>query len=152
MPKPYKRKKEPYNNERMQEAVSAVLKGTYFIRKATDIFNVNKSTKQSTKIQVNLEGVQQSLQKLRRKLQTHKKRHQDREWSYRGDNYCTGSVPSAKKKKLEAGQLNRKILGKDWLAGFMKRHPTLSIRKPEKLSTTRARLTNPEITKYFHDL
>lgn len=98
MPKPYKRKKEPYNNERMQEAVSAVLKGTYFIRKATDIFNVNKSTKQSTKIQVNLEGVQQSLQKLRRKLQTHKKRHQDREWTYRGDNYCTGSVPSAKKR------------------------------------------------------
>lgn len=48
MPKPYKRKKEPYNNKRMQEAVSAVLKGTYSIRKAADIINVNKSTLQDT--------------------------------------------------------------------------------------------------------
>lgn len=76
MPKPHKRKKEPYNNKRMQEAVSAVLKGTYSIRKAADIINVNKSTlhdtmKKKLKIHVNLEGVQQSLQKLRRKLQTH---------------------------------------------------------------------------------
>lgn len=60
----------------MQEAVSAVLKGTYSIRKAADIYNINKSTlhdtmKKSSKIQVNLEGVQQSLQKLRRKMQTH---------------------------------------------------------------------------------
>lgn len=78
MPKPYKKNKnkEPYNNKRMQEAVSAVLKGTYSIRKAADIYNINKSTlhdtmKKSSKIQVNLEGVQQSLQKLRRKMQTH---------------------------------------------------------------------------------
>lgn len=60
----------------MQEAVSAFLKGTYSIRKAADIYNINKSTlhdtmKKSSKIQVNLEGVQQSLQKLRRKMQTH---------------------------------------------------------------------------------
>lgn len=60
----------------MQEAVSAVLKGTYCIRKAADVYNINKSTlhdtmKKSSKIQVNLEGVQQSLQKLRRKMQTH---------------------------------------------------------------------------------
>lgn len=78
MPKPYKKNKnkEPYNNKRMQEAVSAVLKGTYSIRKAADIYNINKSTlhdtmKKSSKIQLNLEGVQQSLQKLRRKMQTH---------------------------------------------------------------------------------
>lgn len=33
------------------------------------------------------------------------------------------------------------------------RHPKLSICKPEKLSTTRARMTISEtITKYFHDL
>lgn len=48
MPKPHKRKKEPYNNKRMQEAVSAVLKGTYSIRKAADIINVNKSTLHDT--------------------------------------------------------------------------------------------------------
>lgn len=42
-----------------------------------------------------------------------------------------------KNMKLEAGQFNKKIPGKDWFAGFLKWHPTLSIRKPEMLSTTR---------------
>jgi hypothetical protein len=35
----------------------------------------------------------------------------------------------------------------------MKRHPDLSIRKPEKLTTTRARMLNPVVvTNYFNDL
>lgn len=54
---------------------------------------------------------------------------------------------------MKVGQFNQKISGKDWFVGFIKRNPTFSIRKPEKLSLTRARMTNPEkITKYFHDL
>lgn len=60
----------------MQEAVSAVSKGIYSIRQAAGIFDVNKSMlhdtmTKGTKIQVNLEGVQQYHQKLRRKLQRH---------------------------------------------------------------------------------
>ena len=43
--------------------------------------------------------------------------------------------------------------GKDWFDGFRKRHPELTIRKPEKLTTTRARMVNPVILKnYFDDL
>ena len=43
--------------------------------------------------------------------------------------------------------------GKDWFDGFMKRHPDLSIRKPEKLTTARARMLNPVVvTNYFNDL
>jgi hypothetical protein len=35
----------------------------------------------------------------------------------------------------------------------MKRHPDLSIRKPEKLTTARARMLNPVVvTNYFNDL
>ena len=35
----------------------------------------------------------------------------------------------------------------------MKRHPDLSIRKPEKLTTTRTRMLNPVVaTNYFNDL
>ena len=43
--------------------------------------------------------------------------------------------------------------GKDWFDGFKRRHPDLSIRKPEKLTTTRARMVNPVVLqRYFTDL
>ena len=59
------------------------------------------------------------------------------------------------------GELSRKMKfafnngkpGKDWFDGFKRRHPDLSIRKPEKLTTTRARMVNPVVLqRYFTDL
>ncbi|KAK3096889.1 hypothetical protein FSP39_004441 [Pinctada imbricata] len=44
-----------------------------------------------------------------------------------------------------------KKLGKDWFEGFKSRHPEISIRKPEKLTTTRARMVNPAILKNYFD-
>lgn len=41
--------------------------------------------------------------------------------------------------------------GKDRFAGFKKRHPELSIRKAVKLSTTRARMVNPQVVKNYFD-
>lgn len=43
--------------------------------------------------------------------------------------------------------------GKDWFEGLRRRHPELVLRKPEKLSSTRARMMNPEVVQsYFKDL
>ena len=43
--------------------------------------------------------------------------------------------------------------GKDWWEGLKCRHPDVVIRKPEKLSSTRARMMNREVmNKYFDDL
>ena len=43
--------------------------------------------------------------------------------------------------------------GKDWFEKFKRRHPDLSIRKPEKLTTTRARMVNPVVLhRYFTGL
>ena len=42
------------------------------------------------------------------------------------------------------------IPGKDWLAGFMARHRDISLRKPQALSTCRARMLNKTITDNFY--
>lgn len=44
------------------------------------------------------------------------------------------------------------VPGEDWIIGFMKRHPTLTLRKPEQLKKTRLKaITNQEVLKdFFH--
>ncbi|XP_052278809.1 uncharacterized protein LOC127877190 [Dreissena polymorpha] len=45
------------------------------------------------------------------------------------------------------------VPGKDWIAGFLKRHPDVSLRTPQALSTCRARMLNETVTNnYFNDL
>ena len=48
---------------------------------------------------------------------------------------------------------DRKSAGYDWYQGFMRRHPDLSLRKPEGLSAARASMLNPTtITDHFNKL
>ena len=43
--------------------------------------------------------------------------------------------------------------GKDWWVGVKRRHPEITLRKPKKLSTVRARMLNPSVVdNYFKDL
>lgn len=43
--------------------------------------------------------------------------------------------------------------GKDWWEGVKRRHPDIAIRKPERLTSTRARMMNREVIgRYFKDL
>ena len=42
------------------------------------------------------------------------------------------------------------IPGKDWIAGFLSRHTDISLRKPQALSTCRARMLNQTITDNFY--
>lgn len=45
------------------------------------------------------------------------------------------------------------VPGKAWWAGLKSRHPALTLRRPEKLSTTRSRAMNPTVVgAYFKDL
>ena len=45
------------------------------------------------------------------------------------------------------------IPGKDWWAGFKKRHPEVTLRKPESLSSLRSRAGNPvTVGKYYMEL
>ena len=46
-----------------------------------------------------------------------------------------------------------KIPGYDWFLGLKKRHPDLSLRRPEKLSSCRSKMLNKDVMdKYFSEL
>uniref|UniRef100_A0A8D9BEI9 HTH CENPB-type domain-containing protein n=1 Tax=Cacopsylla melanoneura TaxID=428564 RepID=A0A8D9BEI9_9HEMI len=48
---------------------------------------------------------------------------------------------------------SKKMAGRDWITGFRKRHPELSIRKPEATSTARAQAFNkPNVMKFYNIL
>ena len=57
-----------------------------------------------------------------------------------------------KRIKMQTSYPNFKA-GKDWWEGVKRRHPEITLRKPEKLSTVRARMLNPVVVEnYFNDL
>ena len=57
-----------------------------------------------------------------------------------------------KRIKMQTSYPNFKA-GKDWWEGVKRRHPEITLRKPEKLSTVRARMLNPVVVEnYFNGL
>jgi hypothetical protein len=59
---------------------------------------------------------------------------------------------------LKVGRLGRELNlrtpwklapGKDWLYGFMQRHPDVTLRQPVPLTTVRARILNKEVTSNY---
>ena len=58
----------------------------------------------------------------------------------------------AKKMKLDT-PFKDNIVGKDWFLGLKDRHPKLSIRKPQTLSTARSKSMNRQtVSEYFRIL
>jgi len=49
--------------------------------------------------------------------------------------------------------VNKKMAGKDWVRGFRKRHPELTLRSPEATSSARAQAFNrPNVMQFFNIL
>lgn len=71
-------------------------------------------------------------------------------------NYCRPTKASVSAGGINAKAHNfnhdKKIAGVDWVKGFMKRHPDLSIRKPEDTSAARAMGFNKVAVDTFYSL
>jgi transposase-like protein len=154
MPRTYiTKKKKVYNKDAMEKAIEAVKSGKLSIRQAADEFEVNKSTLHDT-----------IKKKFKNPGKPGRKPIIDAEF----ENKIAQTLVEAARQGMgvsrrqllrRVGVLCRKMKlhmknpGKDWFQGFKKRHPNLTIRKAEKLTTTRARMLNPTILKnYFDDL
>lgn len=161
MPKKYiyknRGKTLSYDQSQLQQAVECVQSSNLSIRKASQHFGIPNSTKAdriSGKYSVSvthgrppalapeIENKIVSSVKMASKLGIGLSRKQVLQ---RANTLC-------KRMDIETTYSNFQA-GKDWWEGVKKRHPELVIRKPEKLSTVRARMLNSEvINKYFDEL
>lgn len=161
MPKKYKHLKRGktlnYDQESLEKAVNEVKSGHMSVRKASAAFAVPKSTiadRLSGRYGLNVrhgrppalpreveETIVSSI-KTASKLGVGLSRHQIMR---RTRVLCQRLPVSPSYKNFKAGN--------DWLNGLMKRFPELTLRKPEKLSSVRARMMNEEVvSNYFAGL
>lgn len=67
------------------------------------------------------------------------------------DLQCLAYQLAEKNKIKHSFNSGKMMAGKDWIKGFRKRHPELSIRKPEATSTARAQAFNkPNVMKFYN--
>ena len=146
-----------YSQESLEKAVSLIRSGTLSLRKAAQRFGIPRSTLSdhvTGKIQPGATPGKAPV--LPREVEDH--------LASRATQAAAGGFGIGRKDIiLRAAVLSKRmrintpfrdgIPGKDWWAGFKARHPELSLRKPEALSTSRSRLMNPiTISRYFADL
>ena len=161
MPKKYQYTKRGktlnYTQEKLEKAVASVQDGSLSVRKAASMYNVPKST---------------IADRLTGKHPLEAKRGRPPHIPFELESKVVDAVKMAARRGIGltrkqvlartntlcqrtkiAGGYQNFVAGKDWWEGVKRRHPDVALRKPEKLSSVRARMMNREvINKYFHDL
>ncbi|KAE8744011.1 hypothetical protein FOCC_FOCC009377, partial [Frankliniella occidentalis] len=163
MPDPNRPKKGQFKREDMEQAVHEVRRGTP-LRAAATKFQVPKSTLQ--RYVKSTEG-QEDLQSAKLTPNYDSKRIFSREQEKEFSDYlilCAKmgfGLDSVQVRQLAYQMATRnkieypknwdkeEIAGKEWLFGFRKRNPTLSMRKPEACSKSRASSFTPENMAVF---
>ena len=144
-----------YSSQQLENAAHAVQQGMS-IRKASAYFGVPRSTigdRRSGKHEVNVEHGRPPH--IPRDIE-HKLVDSVKMAARRGIGLTRKQVllrTSVLCQRLNITRYANFKAGKDWWEGLKRRHPDVVIRKPEKLTSTRARMMNKEvISKYFDDL
>ncbi|MES9881787.1 MAG: helix-turn-helix domain-containing protein [Sedimenticola sp.] len=160
MPKKYVHTKRGktlnYNPEDLEKAVTAVTEGMS-IRKAATTFGVPRATvgdRASGRFETNVQhGRPPCIPKvLEAKMVESVKIAARRGIGLTRKQILVRTNVLCKRSKIGSGYPNFKA-GKDWWEGVKRRHPDLTVRKPERLSSVRARMMNREVlNKYFDDL
>ncbi|XP_060577256.1 uncharacterized protein LOC132734512 [Ruditapes philippinarum] len=149
-------KTQLYNKTSLDDAVNAVKEGMS-IRQAAKHFNVPKSTigdRISGKHELHVpNGRPPHIPKaIEDKIVDAVKMAARRGIGLTRQQVLNRTLVLTKRMKIGGGFPNFKA-GKGWWDGVRRRHPDLVIRKPERLSSTRARMMNREVIgKYFVDL
>ena len=138
-----------YDDSQLQLAVDAVQKKGWSVRKASSTYNVPKSTlgdRISGRFQV---GVRRGRPphippELESKIVESIKMAARRGIGLTRKQILLRTNVLCKRSKIGSGYSNF-VAGKDWWEGVKRRFPNLKIKKPERLTSTRARMMNREV-------
>ena len=146
-----------YDGANMEQALRAVLSHTLSIRQAAERFNVPKSTLHDRCIGKVQPGAVYGKKPIFSQDVERQIANSIKDAAHQGFG-ITRSQLMVKAGKI-ARDLNLKtpfkngIPGDEWLAGFLKRNPDISLRQPMPLTSRRMKCLNRQvITQYFNDL
>lgn len=151
----------------MEAAIKAVMVDKMSVRAASKMLNVNRITLGRYTKATNIEDIMNGRITLKeskkyKRVFDIKEEKILMEYIVRSSEIYYGLTPYeikklaynfaiANVKDIPASWEKKKQAGVDWFAGYLKRHPTLSIRKPEATSLARTSSFNPHNVKLFFD-
>lgn len=158
----YKRKsgRGSWSTEDMERALNCVISGRSAIRDVADNFGIPRETVRRRLVELK-SGVLLKKKlgrfdpvfppELEQELADHIISLQNRFFGMNTRDVRELAYALAKKNNLpNAFSDETKLAGRDWLDGFRKRHPEITLRTPEKTSIARARCFNkPTVAKFF---
>lgn len=169
MPRNYKRvtTKALPKEEDLRNAIAAVRSKQLTIRAAAEKFNLTKSVVGYYCVKQTLQSFNASSTQSIKRTEHHSQiftRKQEEEMTSYLKTCCLlnhGLTPIETRRLAqqyaEANKINcppswniRKQASKDWFTGFLKRNPTLSVRKPEATSQARAAGFNRPVVNQFY--
>lgn len=166
MPRNYKRKTErqSWSQDAMLNAIKAVENNEMGWLRASKVYNVPQATLRRHALKTNkeLKPGEKKLGKYKvtfppeveRQLVEHLKFLESRFFGLSRKDVLELAYQLAVKNGFKHQfNTNKKAAGKDWLRGFRKRNPDISLRKPEATSAARAQAFNrPQVAEFFKKL
>lgn len=154
--------RQSWDEAAMQEAINAVKAGRMGWLKASKLYNVPQATlrRRANDKNKRARGVQKTLGRFattldkttEQDLVAHITLMESRLFGLTPLDVRKLAFSFAEKNNIEH-RFNNGIAGKEWLRGFRKRNPNISLRQPEPTSAARARAFNkPQVLKFFETL
>ncbi|KAF0686021.1 tigger transposable element-derived protein 6-like, partial [Aphis craccivora] len=163
MPSKYKRtsNQQSWNAVSMKKAIESVKNKKMCYNEAAKYFNVPRTTliRRVRDVNIDATGNKKILGRFRSVFTNDQEQEIvnyliDMEKRFYGltiNNIQTLAFELAEKNNISHNfSVTKKMAGKDWVKGFRKRHPEITLRSPEATSSARAQAFNrPNVMKFF---